>query len=325
MQREKGNLMTPAVLVGAYRAQCLDSVPPADTAWLLAKIVSQHVPDSSAKIPQQKQWFQQPNQQDNLLPNAISHNVVPTASIIQRQQQHIQKQALPQISRPRMLPAKLATNTPCAHPSPLDVVCARGRDAWNHPGNKNLRGIVKQNGLKYSQASSKMERSDIVSQIVLDLRAVGCCFLKHDAKSGLWKDVGDALARNKVGHLLRNSLSEQYRSSAQAKMCRRRHGSAQLHQSLSKILHSNPEVSHIINQLSQVVNDQNEMMDEEASRIFNKANSQLLASLKKDTALVVRFHLAATPSSSSSAMAAEWWDCGESLFEPDGESNQMVP
>lgn len=212
-------------------------------------------------------------------------------------------------------------------PGPLDVVCARGREAWNHPGNKNLRAAVDEASPMYSQAKSKMERTAIVSRIVKEVRNRGN-FLKHDTKTGLWKDVGDALARAKVGNLLRNTLSEKYRSSAQAKIRRKRESCAQVHQNLNSILHSNREVSYIMNQLTKdVLGNEDQLTDEQAMEIFNQANMQLLASVKKDTSLVVRFHVAATSVLSSSSLGDCWSDDDSlSVWSDDGATaaSQMM-
>ena len=49
----------------------------------------------------------------------------------------------------------------CSEPAPTDVVCARGRQFWNHPGNRLYRKLVEASTQKYSQARNKMEKSQV--------------------------------------------------------------------------------------------------------------------------------------------------------------------
>lgn len=55
-------------------------------------------------------------------------------------------------------------------PGSLDVICARGKSAYSHTGNKRLRVVIEMNLQKYSNAKTKMEKSLIVSQIVDSIR-----------------------------------------------------------------------------------------------------------------------------------------------------------
>ena len=42
-------------------------------------------------------------------------------------------------------------------PGPYDVICARGKQAKNHSGNKYYRSLVEASMEKYSQAKNKYE------------------------------------------------------------------------------------------------------------------------------------------------------------------------
>jgi hypothetical protein len=83
-------------------------------------------------------------------------------------------------------------------PGPLDVICARGKDAKMHEGNQRLRFLVQLCSSQYSSAISKLEKSMIVSSIV-DVVRLGNCegFVKKE-KDG-WYEVGDKVAREKCG------------------------------------------------------------------------------------------------------------------------------
>jgi len=51
-------------------------------------------------------------------------------------------------------------------PSPNDVVCARGRSYWNHPGNRMYRKLIAMAKTDYLTASNRFEKSVIVSKIM---------------------------------------------------------------------------------------------------------------------------------------------------------------
>lgn len=92
-------------------------------------------------------------------------------------------------------------------PTEKDVVCARGKEAFLHPGNKRYRDIIDLNLDKYKGAKNKNEKSKLVMEIVEEVR--------QDAPAGLirfcdveqlWYEIGDEAAREKVGQTLRETL-----------------------------------------------------------------------------------------------------------------------
>jgi len=105
-------------------------------------------------------------------------------------------------------------------PGPMDVVCARGSAAHNHPGNRLFREKIRQNLEGYLQATSKYTKSMIVTSIVRKVRKdspSGGFVKKEDEK---WYEVGDHIAREKVGQSFRDSLHTMYKSSSKAKNSR---------------------------------------------------------------------------------------------------------
>jgi hypothetical protein len=104
-------------------------------------------------------------------------------------------------------------------PSDYSVVCGRGKDSFNHVGNCRFRALVTMFIERYSQASTKVAKSAIVSEIMDVIRQARGNFCKF--QRGAWFEVGDHQAREKVGALLRDLLYTQYRSSAKAKVGRR--------------------------------------------------------------------------------------------------------
>jgi len=84
-------------------------------------------------------------------------------------------------------------------PGPMDFICARGNQAYNHAGNKRFRAIVESYLEEYSKATSKVEKSVVVSTIIDLVREASPNggFVKKE--KGRWYEVGDQIARDKVG------------------------------------------------------------------------------------------------------------------------------
>jgi hypothetical protein len=105
-------------------------------------------------------------------------------------------------------------------PSDYSVVCGRGKDSFNHVGNRRFRILAGMFIERYSQVDSKAAKSAIVSEIITMIRQADGNFCRF--QNGAWFEVEDQYAREKVGALLRDLLHTQYRSSAKAKLARRR-------------------------------------------------------------------------------------------------------
>jgi hypothetical protein len=106
-------------------------------------------------------------------------------------------------------------------PCNFSVVCGRGKESFNHIGNRRFRIIAGMAVDRYSQVgTSKRAKSAIVSEIIDVISEAGGKFCRY--KRGAWFEVGDHYAREKVGALMRDLLHTRYRSSYQAKIDRRR-------------------------------------------------------------------------------------------------------
>jgi hypothetical protein len=121
--------------------------------------------------------------------------------------------------------------TPGAH----DVICGRGRKAFNHIGNENFRRLVESRLAEYSRSAAKLEKSYILSDIVCEVRQRSPTggFVKKDSTSGQWYEVGDFLAREKTSQAFRDALHDQYKSSNTAKKMRRQAEQTEKHPDLS--------------------------------------------------------------------------------------------
>jgi hypothetical protein len=112
-------------------------------------------------------------------------------------------------------------------PSDVDVCCGRGKKSWSSAGNIKYQQVINASSARYMAAPTKHNKSKVIVLIVDEIRRQGGHFLKeqrqgrHFSKeqkpggSGCWDDIGDAAARVKVGHSLRNSDSARQRQNQQ--------------------------------------------------------------------------------------------------------------
>jgi hypothetical protein len=107
-------------------------------------------------------------------------------------------------------------------PGKYAVICGRGKACTASTGNRNLRSLVMSYLKPYSQSRNKVEKSSIVSAIMTSVRQASPdgAFVKIEA--GVWREVDEGFAREKIGCLFRDYLHTQYRSSTKAKLARRK-------------------------------------------------------------------------------------------------------
>lgn len=166
-----------------------------------------------------------------------------------------------------------------SQPSPLDVICGRGLQARNHPGNKRFRKIVNDNYALYSKAPSRSGKSRVVSHIIESVRMQGGDFVKMKPKSAYYEKLSERLVREKVGQRLRDALHLTYSSSTKAKKrkqdAKREYEEEQIH----KIVMSNKVIQTI---MSALMEDQLRLKDDEClQQIFLEANNTILRELKQ--------------------------------------------
>jgi hypothetical protein len=89
-------------------------------------------------------------------------------------------------------------------PSDSDVCCGRGKQHWNMTGNVNFRKLICASVVRYMQGPLKADKTAVIVSVVRKIRRQGGRFLKQQQKDGSWYDIGDAAARGKVGHSLRD-------------------------------------------------------------------------------------------------------------------------
>jgi hypothetical protein len=164
-----------------------------------------------------------------------------------------------------------------------DVICGRGKHCFCHPGNQKFRKLVETFLPAYAKASCKVEKSVVVSNIVDAVRrsSPNGGFVKQDEVSGNWMEVGDHLAREKVGQALRDAMHTEYRSSKVSKKNRRKVEQAQLNSNMFSLIERNVAVATVISNLSREVSMSDDLPDESVGAMFNAANATILQELKK--------------------------------------------
>lgn len=167
-------------------------------------------------------------------------------------------------------------------PSEYTVICGKGKTTYSHCGNKRFRVLVEQFLDRYSSASSKLEKSAIVSSIIQTIRRnaqLGGFFVKKDTNTGLWYDVGDHLSREKVGQTIRDALHHKYKSSTKAKKKRREAEQDKAKQNMERISASHLQLDIKIREL-QTMEIGNES-DRELTYMLTKANLGILNELNR--------------------------------------------
>jgi hypothetical protein len=109
-------------------------------------------------------------------------------------------------------------------PSPSSVVCGRGKECYASVGNLRLREVVLLFLPKYSKATRKKEKTEIVTAVMEHVRdscpgQIGA-FIKCD-KTGRWYEVSDHVARERISSIFRDFLHPVYRSSSKSRVSRR--------------------------------------------------------------------------------------------------------
>jgi hypothetical protein len=108
-------------------------------------------------------------------------------------------------------------------PTDWDVLCGRGKQNWKMTGNVNFRMVIRASVARYVAAPSKADKTAVIVSVVDKIRRQGGHFLKEQRQhqqqygsscSSCWYDIGDAAARDKVGHSLRDQVGSSNPNSA---------------------------------------------------------------------------------------------------------------
>ena len=184
-------------------------------------------------------------------------------------------------------------------PGQYDVICGRGKAAFNHSGNKYFRTLIQKYQVDFGIATSRMERMIVVTNIVDAVRAKGMGFVKKEKDGHYWQ-IGDRLSREKIGTLLREAQGSRYSSSSQAKKNRKRqqaeaalcNSNDSVNCNIQNVVFSNSQVVSTLSNVTSILlnNDSSSMTDDDILDMFTKANCIMLSAMKSDETLLQRFH-----------------------------------
>jgi hypothetical protein len=120
---------------------------------------------------------------------------------------------IPAIS-PRTIKEKDAPLCHTFQPGLYDVICQRGKHAYTHIGNRRFRIMIENQVAAYANAPTKVDKSLLVISIVDTVRQLSPNggFVRFCKKQGCYVEIGDNLAREKVGHALREIMNGKKKS-----------------------------------------------------------------------------------------------------------------
>lgn len=87
-------------------------------------------------------------------------------------------------------------------PKPFDIIVGSRGTHHSGPGNNRFNKTIDRYIPRYSKASTKSQKSDLFMEIYTDVSSFGR-FLCNDANVGLFYEVGEYIAKEKISHALR--------------------------------------------------------------------------------------------------------------------------
>jgi hypothetical protein len=103
-----------------------------------------------------------------------------------------------------------------------DVLLGRSRLAFNNFGNKRFRELILDNAERYSASTSKAAKTDAISGIIDQIHLNGGRFLRLvEMRGEQWEEVNSKVAKEKVGHALRDASSSKQRREEERRRAKR--------------------------------------------------------------------------------------------------------
>lgn len=90
-------------------------------------------------------------------------------------------------------------------PSKFDILCGQSRICAGHTGNRRFQVVLDIYAPRYDASTTKQEKMTLTKEIVCCIHAAGGRFLRYD--EGLWEEISDVTARDKVSHALRTKVA----------------------------------------------------------------------------------------------------------------------
>lgn len=88
-----------------------------------------------------------------------------------------------------------------------DVLSGRGKSSLNYAGNRRFRLYVARYVDEYMQTRARAAKRACIAHILETVRSAGGHFLRQD-RDKMWHDIGDKAAKDKIGHILRDSQND---------------------------------------------------------------------------------------------------------------------
>jgi len=196
----------------------------------------------------------------------------------------------------KLQPRSITTAVVRSEPFQNDVICARGRTYWDHPGNQLYRKLISLAKNQYSKAPNRLGKSLIVSEIIRHIHKANGRFMKKANRKGdeKWVECSVNFVREKVTQSLRDGLSFKYSSSTERKRQRKAQSQEIFHGDIDRIVHSNKAVSQKINDFKQKVTWMNRyrgtesegVSDGEIMALFQAANLDILETMKEHPSML---------------------------------------
>lgn len=87
-------------------------------------------------------------------------------------------------------------------PANIDVLLGKGKPIQEFRGNQRLSAMVDNYVDRYHEECSKLEKTALAANLVKMVQGTGGRFLSKE--SGVWREVSDEMAREKVSHMFRH-------------------------------------------------------------------------------------------------------------------------
>jgi hypothetical protein len=171
-------------------------------------------------------------------------------------------------------------------PSQYSVIIGRAKECKDASGNKLLRILATSYLSKYSNAINRCVKSQVVSDIVALVRVASPegAFIKkigrEDGGTG-WIEVSESGAREKIGYVFRDLLSDQYRSSSKSKSLNRQKRQRKQTQGIPSLDQWNLDVTPIPDPASSSLNGMMSLVLPSTQSTFEMIPTSLFSMTKK--------------------------------------------
>jgi len=92
-------------------------------------------------------------------------------------------------------------------PTECDILCGQSRVCASHTGNKRFQAVLDTYAARYDNTTSKQEKMMMTKEIVACIHNSSGRFLKYKNEDGIWEEISNVAARDKVSHALRTKVA----------------------------------------------------------------------------------------------------------------------